>query len=193
MTTGDHMTETLNAETPTILSSVTTSNVLGYNEAVGITTGVAYTIHTDNTGNWNSSQFRRLTQPFNENDYYHYIPDQTSTTLNDEQLKQLAKLLRNHKEVDMPNRRLVQVFIVDPDINVPLDKALLYKGDQILTENTDQELFFDIDVKSLLEDHNVRRTKIVDKEASKTSGEKVYLEKTRIKDLKMIVNTLATF
>src|SRR5690349_21017651 len=38
-------------------------------------------------------------------------------------------------------RRIIQVFIADPDQNVPLDSALLYRGDQKLTDLTDQELF----------------------------------------------------
>src|SRR5262249_38247061 len=61
-----------------------------------------------------------------------------------------------------PARRLVQVFIADPNENVPLDKALLYSGTQKLTDLTDQELFFEIDIKSILEAHNAERVKIVD-------------------------------
>lgn len=53
-------------------------------------------------------------------------------------------------EPTMPNqsnaRRLVQVFIADPDPNVPLKAALLYKGELLFTDATDQELYFEVPV-----------------------------------------------
>ena len=97
------------------------------------------------------------------------------------------------KEEQMSQRRIVQVFIVDQDERVPLDSALLYQGEQMLTDATDKELFFEIDVKDLLERHNEQRAKILDKEASARLGRDVYLEPTRIRDLKMVVVTIATF
>jgi hypothetical protein len=63
----------------------------------------------------------------------------------------------------MTARRLVQVFIADPDENVPLDQSMLYSGEQKLTDATDQELFFEIDMKSALEKHNAERIKLVNK------------------------------
>ena len=97
------------------------------------------------------------------------------------------------KEEQMSQRRVVQIFIVDQDERVPLDDALLYLGEQELTDATDRELFFEIDVKDLLECHNEQRAEILDKEASARSGRDVYLEPIRIRDLKMVVVTLATF
>ena len=98
-----------------------------------------------------------------------------------------------NKEEQMSQRRIVQVFIVDQDERVSLDQVLLYRGEQELTDATDKELFFEIDVKDLLERHNEQRAKILDKEASARSGRDVYLEPTRIRDLKMVVVTVATF
>jgi hypothetical protein len=97
------------------------------------------------------------------------------------------------KEEQMLQRRIVQVFIVDQDERVSLDQVLLYRGEQELTDATDRELFFEIDVKDLLECHNEQRAKILDKEASARSGRDVYLKPTRIRDLKMVVVTVATF
>lgn len=92
----------------------------------------------------------------------------------------------------MPNasRRLVQVFIADPDENVPLTDCLLYSGDQKLTDLTDQELFFEVDIKSILDTHNAKRTGFVNK-AVKERVE--HLEPARIRDLKMTVVTIASF
>lgn len=95
--------------------------------------------------------------------------------------------------VNMPKRRLAKVFIVDTDENIPLDNAILYESEEKLTDATDQELFFEIDIQSLLKDHNEIRAKVKDKEASKEEGETVYLEPIRIRDLKMIVTTSLEF
>lgn len=87
-------------------------------------------------------------------------------------------------------RRLVQVFICDPNENVPLPDCLIYRGDQKLTDLTDQELFFEIDIRTILASHNEKRVKMVDK-AVKERIE--YLEAARIRDLKMTVVNIATF
>jgi hypothetical protein len=94
------------------------------------------------------------------------------------------------KETPMPPRRLVQVFIADPDENVPLEQSMLYSGDQKLTDATDQELFFEIDMKSVLEKHNAERIKLVNKKVKERTE---YLEPAKIRDLKMVVVNVATF
>lgn len=87
-------------------------------------------------------------------------------------------------------RRLVQVFVADPDENVPLDDCLLYKGDLQVTDLTDQELFFEIDIKSVLDAHNAKRTLLVDKSVKERVQ---HLEPARIRDLKMTVVLVAQF
>ena len=90
----------------------------------------------------------------------------------------------------MPSRRLVQVFIADPDENVPLEQSMLYSGQQKLTDATDQELFFEIDMKTILEIHNEKRIKLVNKKVKERTE---YLEPAKIRDLKMVVVNVATF
>ena len=87
-------------------------------------------------------------------------------------------------------RRLVQVFIADPNENVPLEQSLLYRGAQKLTDATDQELYFEIDIKDILAKHNEARVKVVDKKVKERTE---YLEPARVRDLKMVVTTIATF
>jgi hypothetical protein len=89
-----------------------------------------------------------------------------------------------------PARRLVQVFIADPDENVPLDKSLLYSGEQKLTDATDQELFFEIEIKAILEKHNAERVQFVNKKVKERTE---FLEPVKIRDLKMVVVNVATF
>lgn len=97
---------------------------------------------------------------------------------------------KQEQNVANPKRRLVQVFIADPDSNVPLNDSLLYTGAQKLTDATDQELFFEIDIKNILEAHNAKRITW----PNKTVKERVeYLEPVRIRDLKMVVVTIAEF
>jgi len=87
-------------------------------------------------------------------------------------------------------RRLVQVFIADPDDNVPLDDSLLYSGQQKLTDATDQELFFEVDMKTILAIHNEKRAKLVNKKVKERTE---YLEPAKIRDLRMVVVNVATF
>lgn len=90
-------------------------------------------------------------------------------------------------------RRIAQVFIADTNENIALDKGLLYQGEPTFTDLTDEELFFELDMKSMLEVHNAVRVATLDKRASKTSGRDVYLEPARIRDLNMVVLDIAVF
>jgi hypothetical protein len=98
----------------------------------------------------------------------------------------------NQEKIQMaaPTRRLVQVFIADTNESVPLAESLLYSGEQKLTDLTDQELFFEIEIKSLLDAHNVKRVTWADK----TVKDRVQmLEPARIRDLRMVVVNVAQF
>ena len=90
-------------------------------------------------------------------------------------------------------RRIVRVYIVDSDQNLPLDKAILFQGNEQLTDLTDEELFLEIGIKPLLEGHNAVRALTLDKKASTKAGKDVHLEPIRIRDLKMVVSTVAAF
>jgi hypothetical protein len=103
-------------------------------------------------------------------------------------LPQQARAISQKEEIMA--RRLVQVFIADPDPNVPLADCLLYRGEQIVTDATDQELFFDIDLKAALDQHNTKRTTLVNK---KVRERVEHLEPARIRDLKMTVVEIAKF
>lgn len=89
-----------------------------------------------------------------------------------------------------PARRLVRVLVVDPDDNVPTDKCLLHSGAEQFTDATDQELFFEIDIRSILEKHNEYRVTLVDRDVTDKERK---LEPARIRDLKMVVVTIAGF
>jgi hypothetical protein len=90
-------------------------------------------------------------------------------------------------------RRIVQVFIADPNENVPLTDSLLYKGEQKLTDATDQELFYEVPIIDILKAHNEKRVKMIDKEVSKKAGKDIFLEPAKIRDLKMIITNIAQF
>jgi hypothetical protein len=98
--------------------------------------------------------------------------------------------MQKPKEPPMASRRLVKVVIVDPNENVPLEDCVLYSGEEKLTDATDQELFFEIDIKGILEAHNAKRVKVVDKKVKERTE---HLEPAKIRDLKMVVVNVATF
>lgn len=106
--------------------------------------------------------------------------------------QQFAQQLQQPKPKQEPTmtRRLVQVFIADPNENLPLDKSMLYTGSQKLTDATDQELFYEIEIKALLDAHNAFRTTVINK---KVKDRTELLEPARIRDLKMVVVDIATF
>lgn len=90
-------------------------------------------------------------------------------------------------------RRLVKVIIADPNENVPLKGCLLYSGTETFTDSTDQELFFEVDLKTILANHNANRIGWLDKEATKKAGKDIFLEPVRIRDLRMVVVEIAKF
>lgn len=94
---------------------------------------------------------------------------------------------------EMANTRLVRVIIADPNLNLPIDKRLLHSGAEQLTDLTDQELFFAVEINTLLKAHNDVRSKTRDKAASEKAGRDVFLEPVRIRDLRMHVISIAEF
>lgn len=94
------------------------------------------------------------------------------------------------QELIKMSRRLVKVIIVDPNENITLEDCVLYSGNEKLTDATDQELFFEIDIKNILDTHNAKRIMIIDKKVKERTE---YLEPAKIRDLKMVVVTIATF
>ncbi len=98
------------------------------------------------------------------------------------------------KEKDMSDkRRIVKVYIVDPDPNLPIEQALIHQSEEKFTELTDQELFFGLNINPLLEKHNDQRRKTVNKNATARGDKEIFLEPVRIRDLKMVVVDVATF
>lgn len=89
-----------------------------------------------------------------------------------------------------PVRRIVKVFIADIDDNVPLEKSVIYSGEEKLTDLTDQELFFEVDIKSVLDKHNEYRKTLVNKKVKERTE---LLEPAKIRDLKMVVVNIASF
>lgn len=121
------------------------------------------------------------------------LPNQSTDDTNP--VAQLNMLMAQHlqplpKQEQVMARRVVQVYIADPNENVPLEDSLIYQGSQKLTDSTDQELFYEIDIKNLLDAYNVKRVKIVDKKVKERTQ---YLEPVKIRELKMVVVTVASF
>lgn len=109
---------------------------------------------------------------------YFHEPTATTTTT------------KPKKEASMSTRRIVQVFIADIDENVPLDKSVIYEGKQQLTDATDQELYFEIDIKGILDEHNKYRTTLINKKVKERTE---HLEPVKVRDLKMVVVNVAMF
>ena len=112
-------------------------------------------------------------------------------------IMKMAALGRNRSEETMTKqaktRRIVNIYIVDPDKAVPMDKALLYSRENLLTEDEDQDLLFNLDVKDIVTKHNSVRVTILDEEKTDKRGSNVYLQEVRPSELTMKIVTLAQF
>ena len=89
--------------------------------------------------------------------------------------------------------RVVQVFVADPDPLIPAADRLLFSSEARATDATDEELFYELGIKDMLERHNEKRQTIRDKSQKSATVETVYLEPIRVRDLVMQVVTLAAF
>lgn len=84
-------------------------------------------------------------------------------------------------------RRLVCVYIVDPDQNIPAEDAVLFQSEPRVTDLGDQDLFYEIDIAGILKKHNTARTKI------RRKGTEQFLEAITATKLSMRVHTLISF
>lgn len=169
----------MSAETPKISSGNYSSNVFAFtNQGIGdlafVNPAVAGSHH--DLENLVRESYRRL--PVQQEPDFSLV--QLSTLTEQQNMTAIA-------------RRIVQVFIADTNENVPLDESILYKGDPKLTDLIDNELFFEVGISATLTAHNLKRVKWLDKEATKRAGKDVFLDPAKIRDLKMVVVTIASF
>lgn len=108
-------------------------------------------------------------------------------------IQQAVQLNPVKEQASMSNARIVKIFIADTNENLPLDKRVLYRGEEILTDLTDQELFYEVPVAELLAKHNEYRKTVVDKKQAEKFGRDIFLEAARIRDLRMVVVDVAKF
>jgi hypothetical protein len=87
---------------------------------------------------------------------------------------------REKEDMAKSGRRIVQVFVIDPDEALPLEHAVLHMGGQQVTDATDEELYYQINIPALLEQHNQTR-------------QELDLPAIRIRDLKKRVETILEF
>jgi hypothetical protein len=87
-------------------------------------------------------------------------------------------------------RRVIKVYVVDTNENVPLDRAILFQGEEKVTDLTDQELFYELNMAELLKKHNEFRVTLIDKSIKERT---VNLEPARIRDLSMTIVTVCEF
>jgi len=178
-------------ETPTIATAAYASATYGGNALTGVDAWEPLAVLNEYTPEIDTAGLRGV--PRHQNMVFHdrriALGDQGKAMLVGAMAEVAAKMQNTNQEKAVA-RRVVQVYIVDPNENVPVDKCLLYKGEPQLTDLTDQELFFDIDMKGILTKHNEYRVTVVDKTVKDRTQ---HLEAARIRDLKMVVALLAAF
>lgn len=115
----------------------------------------------------------------------------------EQMVKQMRRAEFKHKaeqeQIHIMTKRIVRVYLADTDDNVPLAQSLLFSSDEKFTDLTDQELYFEIPIKEVLDKHNALRSTIVNKKATERIGKEIFLDPVKIRDLKMTVVSIATF
>lgn len=111
--------------------------------------------------------------------------------------KAKANLQHNTEEKDnnvMASLRIVRVFLVDPDERLDVSKRVLHASEEKTTDETDEELFYQLSVPALLTDHNKLRAE-QEWEEDTDDGVKKHkgLKEARIRDLEMRVVVIAEF
>lgn len=87
-------------------------------------------------------------------------------------------------------KRLVRVVLVDPNDNIPINRQVLYKGDETYTDQTDEELRYELNLKEILAKHNEYRVTVIDKTVKERTQ---HLEPARLRDLVFNVIIAAIF
>ena len=90
-------------------------------------------------------------------------------------------------------KRIVKIYIADPDKKVDVGKSLLHSSEEYMTDLNDQELFFDMDIKEMIQKHNKKRILMLNDEASEKAGKDIFLKPIRVRDLTMTVVDIAKF
>lgn len=126
---------------------------------------------------------RRPALPWSHDNIYGALAAAVANTPKNEAEKMSSKT---------PSCRMVQIFVVDPDENLPVEARLLYAdAAPRMTDATDEELHFDLGLPELLAKHNeVReRTPLREQEGERER----FMKPARIRDLVIAVTTLAAF
>lgn len=147
--------------------------------------------------NWNQGSDNEWVSEQAEKAAYAYKHQPRRVEKASDILEKLKEQNKNKQAKSMSNQeaalRIVRVIVADPDINLPLANRVLHDSKEKITDLDDRELFFEINIKDILDAHNKVREVTIDKAATKESGKQINLEPIRIRDLKMTVVNIAAF
>jgi len=112
-----------------------------------------------------------------------------------ERIKELEHELKKlrKKKMKQVTKRLVQVFVVDPDKRVDDEHSVVHKSEVMVSSKTNEELFYDVDWKAVLAAHNTYRASVVHDDRSEVRGKDIHLKPVKVSDLERQVVVLANF
>lgn len=119
------------------------------------------------------------------------LTDAVTVNINLESSKQTASQeanINSKGEENMTQRKLVTVNLWDDDKALDVEHSLVHSFTNVLTEDDGgtiiQQLIVDQDVKGVIEKHNAKRIKQVNKDIQNRTGKKVNLESVKLKHLR---------
>lgn len=86
-------------------------------------------------------------------------------------------------------RRFVEIFVSDPDPNVPIEQVLLHHDPRFLTELNDVELTLNMGLPEIVKEWNKTRITIRDRRYMESE---VMLEPIKADELRVIIATVVT-
>lgn len=90
-------------------------------------------------------------------------------------------------------RNVVDIVLIDQDANLPVEKALVKKFKNVITEDNDQvtlmQLVVDQDIKGIIEKHNEVRKDTINQTVLERTGKEVGLRPITLKDLTWKINS----
>jgi len=107
--------------------------------------------------------------------------------------KDVQLTIKQQEEINMTNRKIVNVTLIDNDPALDVQHSVAAQFDNLVTEDTNdvliQEILMnpDFDVAGKIIDHNARRGDEVDLAILKSTGNQVYLQPVKLKQLTWLV------
>ena len=130
--------------------------------------------YNDNSGGWKTGHYDSI--KYDDNAW------KTCIVINSN-IETKTQEKKGEENMSQAKRRLVQMVVYDPNLNVADEDSVLYDSGLMVSSKTEEELKLELDFKTLLREYNEKRVKVLDNARTETVGKEIYLKPAKISDL----------